>query len=174
MNLVLNHLWSVHIFVYKKFIACFQAGFAAAPTRAISSIKNMNIPQQIKVTDNINLIQVTWSIILLGHQVARPATGNQGSENVTPLSAHTVTHQKTPCAQSIERVLIMNLLWHLHDPYFPPVLLNVILNGFHAERIPLLKSWSEPCFYKEPLQIFSLEPGWCSWRISQPLPEDKN
>ena len=25
-----------------------QAGFSAAPTRAISSIKNMNIPQQIK------------------------------------------------------------------------------------------------------------------------------
>ena len=94
----------------KKDSVCFQAGFAAAPTRAISSIKNMNIPQQIKVTDNIN---PTKLIMLLGHQAARPATGNQGPENVI---ADTVTHPKTPRVWK-NITVIMSLPWPDQDQH---------------------------------------------------------
>lgn len=35
------------MFINKEFLY-FQAGIAAAPARAVSAVKNMNIPQQIK------------------------------------------------------------------------------------------------------------------------------
>ena len=55
--LLLTIFLSMHLFpMYVYYVGaglwtnypCVQAGFSAAPTRAISSIKNMNIPQQIK------------------------------------------------------------------------------------------------------------------------------
>ena len=35
--------WAVHLI-----IVMFQAGLSAAPTRALSAVKNMNLPQQLK------------------------------------------------------------------------------------------------------------------------------
>ncbi|KAE8740733.1 hypothetical protein FOCC_FOCC013753 [Frankliniella occidentalis] len=37
-----------YVVLIPDFLLCFQAGIAAAPARAVSAVKNMNIPQQIK------------------------------------------------------------------------------------------------------------------------------
>lgn len=48
-----NFHFSVKMFcftddLFNMYFSCLQAGIAAAPARAVSAVKNMNIPQQIK------------------------------------------------------------------------------------------------------------------------------
>lgn len=41
-------LWEPSHGFFKMIYFYFQAGLSGAPTRALSAVKNMNIPQQIK------------------------------------------------------------------------------------------------------------------------------